>query len=681
MCARAAPSPFLLPQRKIWHPRLSPSKVVGPEVFEADEAEDLSRDEKGRRDGALQKVSHRLLQVHLFGDGGVGVGALEAVLVHREARKHDLPPQTGLGQENRAQRRERAHLLGEVVAVDLEVDKALDSLGVVPEPVVPVVLVQLGPPRELLRTGKHQLAAQHHRQKAALHLRGWGDGPKGGPRKAEKGETSVGAARVQQLLVQEPRVHALFRELTVPQTELGAKHLIGVFRVEEEGERVPIAGAGDHHVALELAPVVKLGTVGGEREALAVQLRALGHNGCDEALVLAPKLGEGAGALLEVELPDGLQHEGLLLVRAVAPTLGHKLLGVLIRPPHPVAQNVRVRVPDAVGVEVGDPSVGLLSRDEVPVLSPDHDRHLGGVVGNLVADVASGFTCSDNHHPLSCEHLGAPIVLRVNQLALERLLPFEVGHRGPIVGAGAHNERVEGVLYGHLGGRLLMTHPHPLPRPVVQVLVVVAPLHLIEAAAGLAGLVESLHHLLAAHLFGRGAHLWAVQPPEQKDRAVGPRVHLPAERQVPAARRFTPVRLLHPGPKLNLRVQPKLVRKSVEVPEVLLVGPEARAVFETVRVVRKGREQTRGGEQGTVVRLGVHAADPGALLEAGHLVPRRGELFDCSEAGRPSSDDADMLLAFSRCIIAHFGLFSHSRRSILKDSVYRDETSALEIML
>ena len=78
----------------------------------------------------------------------------------------------------------------------------------------------------------------------------------------------------------------------------------------------------------------------------------------DEALVLAPELGEGTCLLLQVEPPNSLQDFGLLGVHA-GPPGRHKLLGVLVGPPDPVPQHVRVGVPRSVRVQVRDSTVRL----------------------------------------------------------------------------------------------------------------------------------------------------------------------------------------------------------------------------------------------------------------------------------------------------------------------------------
>lgn len=63
---------------------------------------------------------------------------LSAVCRGTHGAKHDGHPQLGLLEEDLHEGGQHAHLLGEVIGVDLEVHQPLDALGVVPEP--PVVL-------------------------------------------------------------------------------------------------------------------------------------------------------------------------------------------------------------------------------------------------------------------------------------------------------------------------------------------------------------------------------------------------------------------------------------------------------------------------------------------------------------------------------------------------------------
>lgn len=131
---------FTTPPEKQLKSKQGHLEVVGRELAEADEAEDLGGEEEGDGDGALEEVAHRHARVDVGGDPGVGIGAGQAVLVHGKGREHDLEPELGLGPEDLPERRETARLARHHVAVHLEVNEPLHALRVVPEPVVPVVL-------------------------------------------------------------------------------------------------------------------------------------------------------------------------------------------------------------------------------------------------------------------------------------------------------------------------------------------------------------------------------------------------------------------------------------------------------------------------------------------------------------------------------------------------------------
>ena len=109
------------------------------------------------------------------------------------------------------------------------------------------------------------------------------------------------------------------------------------------------------------------------RERVAVQLGALGHHRRDEALVLAAELGERRGALLQVELADLLQDFPLLHGLILRAMFRDELLRQLVHVTYPIPEDVRVAVTAPVGVEIRDPTVSLLARNEVAMFT-SHDN-------------------------------------------------------------------------------------------------------------------------------------------------------------------------------------------------------------------------------------------------------------------------------------------------------------------
>ena len=67
--------------------------------------------------------------------------------------------------------------------------------------------------------------------------------------------------------------------------------------------------------------------------------------------------------------------------------------------------------------------------------------------------------------------------------------------------------------------------------------------------------------------------LGVVLAAEQEDGAVGPGKHPFAQRQQPLLGLGAPVRFLHASAELHVVVEAELLRKTVQVVEVLLVGP------------------------------------------------------------------------------------------------------------
>mmetsp|Transcript_56568 Transcript_56568/g.97421 ORF Transcript_56568/g.97421 Transcript_56568/m.97421 type:complete len:294 (-) Transcript_56568:59-940(-) len=292
--------------------------MVGGKLAKPNQAQNLCQEKEDGRDGAFQKISNRLPFVHLGRHGWVGERPRQSILVHGEARKHELEPQLGLGKKDARQGRQRANLARQVVAVQLKVHQTFHSFRVVAEAVVPVCLVG-GALLAELRTARKLLVPRHHqRVEAALHLTARGDGAKRRAGKPHRRQRSVGEGRVDALLVQQPRVGQLLSQLLVGQACGGARAgnlLVERGGVQKDGKCVAIPGARNDHVALKLAAVLKQGAFRGESEPVAVELATLRHHGGDEALIFAPKLGERARVLLQVELPNRLQHFGLLRVR------------------------------------------------------------------------------------------------------------------------------------------------------------------------------------------------------------------------------------------------------------------------------------------------------------------------------------------------------------------------------
>ena len=77
----------------------------------------------------------------------------------------------------------------------------------------------------------------------------------------------------------------------------------------------------------------------------------------------------------------------------------------LIDEADPVAEDVRVRVAAAVGVEVRHASVRLLSRDEVSVLAADGQPRGRGVLADLVTDVRARLPGPHHQNALALELL------------------------------------------------------------------------------------------------------------------------------------------------------------------------------------------------------------------------------------------------------------------------------------
>ena len=329
------------------------------------------------------------------------------------------------------------------------------------------------------------------------------------------------------------------------------------------------------------------------------------------------------------------------------------------------ASGARVRggAPAAVRVEVGHAAVGLLARDEVAVLAADRDGDLGGLVGDLVADVGARLARADDEHVLVLEDLGLLVVLRVDHEAARRLvlgLPVEARERGPRVGARRDRDRVDGERTLDARARL---RPHHLllARHVVEVLVRVRVLDVLEALL-LGARVEVVEHLLALDVLHVGDELLAVAAAEQERRAVRPRERAVLDGHEPLVRLGALDALLDGRAELDVLVQVELVREAVEVVEVLLVRPELGAVLHAVRVVRERGEQRARREHRAVVRLGVHAADADVLLEAHDAVAEARELLHHGQARRARADHRDRLLAIGRRDRLDLGRHRHSLR-------------------
>ena len=113
---------------------------------------------------------------------------------------------TNLGEEELAQRRQRAGLRGEVVGVELKVDEALHALGVVAEAPLVNGLVLLGDRAHRVRARQLEAAVGDHGVQAALHLRARRDGAKRRARETEEGNLTRRERGEDRLLVEKTRV-------------------------------------------------------------------------------------------------------------------------------------------------------------------------------------------------------------------------------------------------------------------------------------------------------------------------------------------------------------------------------------------------------------------------------------------------------------------------------------------
>mmetsp|Transcript_16337 Transcript_16337/g.53194 ORF Transcript_16337/g.53194 Transcript_16337/m.53194 type:complete len:338 (+) Transcript_16337:414-1427(+) len=335
--------------------------------------------------------------------------------MHDEGAEHELDPEGRRREEDLAEGGEAVHFLGEVVAVELEVDEALDALGVVAEARLPVGLVSPGDRSHFFCRRQGQLAVEDEGEEFRLHLGRGGDGAEGGPREAEEGEGAVFEEGAEDLLVEVPRILAEGREVLC----LGR-----ILLRQQHGEGIAVARTGDDGVGLEARAVGEDGFVLRQVKGIPMKFGALHDHGGDEALVLAAEFREGGSPLVHVQFADFLQDH-LVVSRQVRRRSRGQFLRQLVHVANPVAEDVRIRVAAAIRVQVGDPAVALPSRNDVAVLSPDDDGHFLGLFGDLLADVRPGLAGADDEDALLAKHLGLLVILRVDDRPLELIRAVE----------------------------------------------------------------------------------------------------------------------------------------------------------------------------------------------------------------------------------------------------------------
>ena len=113
---------------------------------------------------------------------------------------------TNLGEEELAQRRQRAGLRGEVVGVELKVDEALHALGVVAEAPLVNGLVLRGDRAHRVRARQLEAVVGDHGVQAALHLGARRDGAERRARETEEGDLTRRERGEDRLLVEKTRV-------------------------------------------------------------------------------------------------------------------------------------------------------------------------------------------------------------------------------------------------------------------------------------------------------------------------------------------------------------------------------------------------------------------------------------------------------------------------------------------